>query len=60
MTSNPENEASEAHIAVHWREEEYYQPPAQFVSQANANDPAILGGSPRTSSPSVSPNTRTC
>jgi acetyl-CoA synthetase len=32
---------SEAQIAVHWREEEYYQPPASFVPQANANDPAI-------------------
>ncbi|HKI91642.1 MAG TPA: acetyl-coenzyme A synthetase N-terminal domain-containing protein, partial [Gaiellaceae bacterium] len=26
---------------MHWREEEYYEPPAQFVSQANANDPSI-------------------
>ena len=33
---------SEAQIAVHWREEEYYPPPAAFVAQANANDPAIL------------------
>ncbi|MGN6868821.1 MAG: acetate--CoA ligase [Solirubrobacteraceae bacterium] len=33
---------SEAQIAVHWREEEYVQPPADFVKQANANDPAIL------------------
>jgi acetyl-CoA synthetase len=35
-------ESSEALIAVHWREEEYYQPPASFVQQANASDPAIL------------------
>jgi acetyl-CoA synthetase len=35
-------ESSEALIAVHWREEEYYQPPAKFVEQANASDPAIL------------------
>ncbi len=34
--------ASEAQIAVHWREEGYCPPPASFVSQANANDPAIL------------------
>jgi len=34
-------ETSEAQIAVHWREEEYYPPPASFVAQANANDPAI-------------------
>ena len=33
---------SEAQIAVHWREEEYFQPPAAFVAQANATDPAIL------------------
>ena len=33
---------SEAQIAVHWREEEYIEPPAAFVAQANANDPAIL------------------
>jgi len=33
---------SEAQIAVHWREEEYIEPPAAFVEQANASDPAIL------------------
>jgi len=33
---------SEAQIAVHWREEEYYPPPPSFVTQANAADPAIL------------------
>ena len=32
---------SEAQIAVHWREEEYYPPPPAFVAQANASDPAI-------------------
>ena len=31
-----EASVSEAQIAVHWREEEYYQPPATFVAQANA------------------------
>jgi acetyl-CoA synthetase len=36
------SESSEALIAVHWREEGYYQPPASFVEQANAADPAIL------------------
>src|SRR5260370_37492110 len=35
-------EVSEAQIAVHWREEGYYPPPAAFVAQANASDPAIL------------------
>jgi acetyl-CoA synthetase len=32
---------SEAQIAVHWREEEYYPPPPGFAAQANAGDPAI-------------------
>jgi acetyl-CoA synthetase len=41
MTEEQEPQVSEAQIAVHWREEEYYQPPARFVSQANAGDPAI-------------------
>jgi acetyl-CoA synthetase len=36
----PGAKVSEAQIAVHWREEEYVQPPASFVAQANA-DPAI-------------------
>ncbi len=35
-------EVSEAQIAVHWREEEIYPPPASFVAQANAADPAIF------------------
>ena len=30
-----------AQIAVHWREEEIYPPPPEFVQQANAADPAI-------------------
>jgi len=34
-------QASEATIAVHWREEEYYPPPPKFIGQANASDPAI-------------------
>jgi acetyl-CoA synthetase len=34
-------EVSEAQIAVHWREEEYYDPPPGIVAVANANDPAI-------------------
>jgi acetyl-CoA synthetase len=34
-------ESSEATIAVHWREEGYYSPPAAFTAQANAGDPAI-------------------
>jgi acetyl-CoA synthetase len=36
-----ESAVSEAQIAVHWREEEYYHPPVTFIAQANAADPAI-------------------
>jgi acetyl-CoA synthetase len=37
-----EAQLSEAQIAVHWREEESYYPPATFIGQANASDPAIF------------------
>ncbi len=37
-----EPQVSESQIAVHWREEEYYYPPATFIAQANAADPAIF------------------
>src|SRR6266545_4538155 len=42
MADVDEAQVSEAQIAVHWREEEYYEPPASFVAQANAADPAIF------------------
>src|SRR5947207_10021389 len=35
-------EVSESQIAVHWREEEYIDPPQSFIDQANASDPDIL------------------
>jgi acetyl-CoA synthetase len=38
-----EAEVSESQIAVHWREEEYFQPPPRFIGQANAADTAIFG-----------------
>ncbi|MGO9081122.1 MAG: acetate--CoA ligase [Streptosporangiaceae bacterium] len=41
MTESPVFK-SEAQIAVHWKEEELYEPPPAFVSQAYAQDPAIL------------------
>src|SRR5437660_426210 len=41
-TADETDEASEAQIAVHWREEEGYPPPAAFKEQANANDEEIL------------------
>jgi acetyl-CoA synthetase len=44
MTESEASESvvSESQIAVHWREEEYIEPPASFVAQANASDPAIF------------------
>jgi acetyl-CoA synthetase len=41
MTAESEVQVSEAQIAVHWREEEYFSPPARFIGQANASDPSI-------------------
>jgi acetyl-CoA synthetase len=35
-------ETSEAEIAVHWQEENYYHPPASFIGQANLTDPTIF------------------
>src|SRR5213592_5000893 len=35
-------EVSEAQIAVHWKEEAYYQPSEQFKAQANMRDPRIF------------------
>src|SRR5881296_1720478 len=35
-------ELTEAQIAVHWKEEEYYHPSAKFIGQANASDPDIF------------------
>ncbi len=34
-------ETSEAQIAVHWQEEEYFYPSAKFIGQANLSDPAV-------------------
>ena len=34
-------ETNEAQIAVHWKEEEYFQPSKEFVAQANLKDPAV-------------------
>ena len=35
-------ETSEAEIAVHWGEEEYYHPSTEFIAQANMTDPAVF------------------
>ena len=34
-------DVSEAQIAVHWKEEEYYYPSAKFIGQANLTDPSV-------------------
>jgi acetyl-CoA synthetase len=43
-TGNTRRDAklNEAQIAVHWKEEEYFRPPAGFVAQANLIDPAFV------------------
>jgi acetyl-CoA synthetase len=33
---------TEAQIAVHWKEEEYFQPSAKFIGQASLNDPVMV------------------
>src|SRR6201987_107633 len=35
-------ETSEAQIAVHWREEEYYYASPAYIGQANLTDPGIV------------------
>jgi acetyl-CoA synthetase len=42
MTIENEAQVSEAEIAAHWREEDYYSPPPAFIGQANASDPSIF------------------
>jgi len=39
---NPGNSSgSEATIAVHWKEEEYFRPAEKFIQQANLKDPSV-------------------
>jgi acetyl-CoA synthetase len=35
-------ETSEAQIAVHWKEEEYFYPSKKFIAQANLKDPSFV------------------
>ncbi|HCX34545.1 MAG TPA: acetate--CoA ligase [Rhodocyclaceae bacterium] len=35
-------ETTEAQLAVHWKEEDYYYPPVSFIAQANVTDASIL------------------
>ena len=41
MAENEVVETSEAQIAVHWGEEEYYYPSNPFIAQANMTDEGI-------------------
>jgi len=40
-TQERAEDASEAQIAVHWKEEEYVRPSAKFIGQANLVDPGV-------------------
>lgn len=41
MTNKEGIQVSEAEIAAHWQEEEYFYPSSQFIAQANMTDPGI-------------------
>jgi len=41
MSEKESVEVTEAQIAVHWQEEEYYHPSTQFIAQANMTDPDL-------------------
>ncbi|MEA2061561.1 MAG: acetyl-coenzyme A synthetase N-terminal domain-containing protein [Thermodesulfobacteriota bacterium] len=41
MSERQVEETTEAQIAVHWQEEDYYYPSPKFIGQANVTDPAI-------------------
>ncbi len=36
-----QEEISEAQIAVHWQEENYFSPPPSFIAQANMTEAGI-------------------
>src|SRR6516164_206824 len=36
-----QSDVSEAEIAVHWQEEQYYYPTAEFIAQANLTDEKV-------------------
>ncbi len=42
MSNVNTEQPNEAQLAVHWKEEGYYYPPASFVAQANMTDGSIL------------------
>jgi len=40
--SPKKHKLNESQIAVHWKEEESYRPPAKFIGQANLSDPSLV------------------
>ena len=42
MSENETSGVSEAEIAVHWQEEEYFPPSTEFIAQANMTDAGIF------------------
>ncbi len=42
IKTTEQTEVSEAQIAVHWKEEAYYQPSEKFKGQANLRDPHVF------------------
>ena len=42
MAKQESTEPNESQLAVHWKEEGYYYPPASFIAQANMTDEDIL------------------
>ena len=42
MSDPKSDQLTEAQLAVHWKEEEYYYPPTSFIAQANTTDSDIL------------------
>jgi acetyl-CoA synthetase len=41
-TAPAKGKLTEAQIAVHWKEEQYFHPSAKFIGQANLNDPTFV------------------
>ncbi|WP_022668896.1 acetate--CoA ligase [Desulfospira joergensenii] len=42
MSKKDVAETTEAQIAVHWKEEDYYYPSSKFIGQANLTDPDVF------------------
>jgi len=59
MAMGEEPEISEAQIAVHWREEEYIQPPPRFVARPTRTTRRSWSASAKRTSRSASGSTPT-